>query len=466
MSQTTDQGSAPTLRFPPIDDINNLVDVKDWLKAMQNELETSHREMLRDDNKVFKTEIPDLNAQIAVAGGDFDVPLLEDTDFADSGSWEITWTKGNITYAGTTKSIVTTNAPTSGAGANEVVYVYFRPSDWGDSSTTITLRTGRASVSAAITLLAGDVIISHRVNGGTTFTSLIWPVIVGGFIQANTLNADSVIVSGTLTASTVIVSGSTTLANWRSSADLTKIDGGNIYTNSVTAAAIDVDNLFAVDITVTNKIHTAGKDTYSDTTAGWWLGLDGGTPKFVIGNATRFVRWTGTEVEVRGDIVADDITTGTLNIGSLTITGEGIDTANMVDAAIETEKVKDDAISQGLNNARTGDLSLTASFQDVCSITITPTTGKLLLIATMVLENTANNPQTITWKIDKDGSTPLITGDHRVGTGLENTWTMHYVVLVSTGISQTWRVKALTTAGAGNHKITVPTHFTILELKK
>ena len=66
--------------------------------------------------------------------------------------------------------------------------------------------------------------------------------------------------------------------------------------------------LGAIGGTITDLlIDTSGairsaKSAYSDTTAGWWLGIDSGTPKLNIGNASYSLKWTGTALEVLGSI--------------------------------------------------------------------------------------------------------------------------------------------------------------------
>jgi len=49
-----------------------------------------------------------------------------------------------------------------------------------------------------------------------------------------------------------------------------------------------------------------GKSSYADSAAGFWLGLDGGTPKFHIGNASKYMRWTGSALQIGGDVVGTD----------------------------------------------------------------------------------------------------------------------------------------------------------------
>lgn len=50
----------------------------------------------------------------------------------------------------------------------------------------------------------------------------------------------------------------------------------------------------------------SGKTSYADTTAGFWIGSDAGTPKINIGDATDFMKWTGSALEI----------TGSLNLGT------------------------------------------------------------------------------------------------------------------------------------------------------
>jgi hypothetical protein len=55
----------------------------------------------------------------------------------------------------------------------------------------------------------------------------------------------------------------------------------------------------------------AGKTTYASTTAGFYLGYDSTTYKFHIGDATNYLKWTGTDLTIVGHL-----TGGTISIGS------------------------------------------------------------------------------------------------------------------------------------------------------
>jgi hypothetical protein len=70
-------------------------------------------------------------------------------------------------------------------------------------------------------------------------------------------------------------------------------------------------NLGVVNIATSGNLNS-GKTSYSDTTAGFFLGNDSGVPRLAIGNATNSMQWTGTALNIVGSI------TGT---SSINITG-------------------------------------------------------------------------------------------------------------------------------------------------
>ena len=69
------------------------------------------------------------------------------------------------------------------------------------------------------------------------------------------------------------------------------------------------DNMTGVTLTSTGNIYSGTKATYGSTTEGWWIGFDSGTPKINIGSGTSRLRWTGTTLEVVGQITLSDGTT-------------------------------------------------------------------------------------------------------------------------------------------------------------
>ena len=90
----------------------------------------------------------------------------------------------------------------------------------------------------------------------------------------------------------------------------TTIDGGKITTNTVNANRLQSNSVLSNVIYVGNalitntsgKIYSAGKTDFGNTTAGFFLGYSSGNYKFDIGNNSQYLRWTGSALEVKGDV--------------------------------------------------------------------------------------------------------------------------------------------------------------------
>ena len=74
------------------------------------------------------------------------------------------------------------------------------------------------------------------------------------------------------------------------------------------------------DITLesTGFIRTSGKDNYADTTAGFFLGYDGGAYKLNIGDNVKYIKWDGAALTVKGLTSLDSLSTINANIGTIT----------------------------------------------------------------------------------------------------------------------------------------------------
>lgn len=93
-----------------------------------------------------------------------------------------------------------------------------------------------------------------------------------------------------------------------------QIGEGDIAANAVTASKIYVTDLAAInadmghitagDLTLDSNgyIKTVGKDSYVDTTAGFWLGYEAGAYKLNIGSSTEYLKWTGSALDIKGSI--------------------------------------------------------------------------------------------------------------------------------------------------------------------
>jgi hypothetical protein len=97
------------------------------------------------------------------------------------------------------------------------------------------------------------------------------------------------------------------------------IVNGAITADKITATGLDITSANGNNI-------RGGKANYAATTNGWWLGWDSSTAKFALGTVSEDgttgvgLRWTGSNLVVRGAINADDIIGGT-------ITGRTLQTA-------------------------------------------------------------------------------------------------------------------------------------------
>ena len=115
---------------------------------------------------------------------------------------------------------------------------------------------------------------------------------------------------------------------WSHASDTTKIDGGDIYTNTVTATQISVSQLDALTVNTgslnIDEVIKSGQTAYN-TGTGFWMEYNSGTPRFSIGDAsTNSLTWNGTTLSVAGAIDANSGTIGALTIdGKLSIGSSG-----------------------------------------------------------------------------------------------------------------------------------------------
>ena len=76
------------------------------------------------------------------------------------------------------------------------------------------------------------------------------------------------------------------------------------------------------------------KTGYSSNAAGFWLGNDGGTAKFNIGNSSSFLRWDGSALNIAGSIAATTGVIGGFTVGSNSlIAGSGTSRISLSTAA-------------------------------------------------------------------------------------------------------------------------------------
>lgn len=76
----------------------------------------------------------------------------------------------------------------------------------------------------------------------------------------------------------------------------------------------------------------SGQSAYAVGT-GFWLGFDGDTPKFSIGDNSKFLRWDGTTLSYRGVLNADDLGEGTIdadNVNVVNLKAENIEAGGTI----------------------------------------------------------------------------------------------------------------------------------------
>lgn len=158
----------------------------------------------------------------------------------------------------------------------------------------------------------GDVIIGdYASNKGAK-----WDKSAAIFAVKGTITVDSTSTIDGLVASTI--------SGWQHGSDATKIDGGDIYTGSVTATQITVTNLAAINadlgsitagnITIDSSGYIKGGQTAYNTGTGFFLGYDSTAYKLSIGDAsTNSLTWDGATMTIRGTLNADDLSAGTVS---------------------------------------------------------------------------------------------------------------------------------------------------------
>jgi len=121
------------------------------------------------------------------------------------------------------------------------------------------------SVEASATrIYTGSATSSSASVGISDYSSLVEEIIDGSLIINGTLSADA-ITSGEISSGTVKISNN-------------------------------------LEVAADGKIFTTGKDSYTDTDAGLFIGQDSSINKFYLGDANNYLKWNGTGLEIKGSI--------------------------------------------------------------------------------------------------------------------------------------------------------------------
>lgn len=180
-----------------------------------------------------------------------------------------------------------------------------------------------------------------------------------------TFSASTLTITGNVTANSLTANTAGSIAGWTLTAG--KLASGNVgmqpatypfYAGNATASSapfrVDTSgNLTATTVSLsggltignTGSIQTANKTSYADTDAGIWLGYDTSAYKLNIGNDTDYVKWTGTNLEIKGNITADSG-----SIGGLTVESDKMYLGDGEYANIDTPFYVDDTGQFSLND--------------------------------------------------------------------------------------------------------------------
>lgn len=212
----------------------------------------------------------------------------------------------------------TEQATITGLETGTTRYFWLRAVDWsgnaGDYTTSVSATTETAKtadfedlsiVSAKIADAAIDdakiaSLNAAKIIAGTTLSSSV--LVAGtslGTIQGQAANPASTINAGStqIDPGKILISGGTTLADWRSGSDATKINGGSISANSISANMLQIGSRGVVIDgiafnAIPNTLHwTSGTISYVDD-SGNAVGVSIGAGSAGWGSGTMYVYWS------------------------------------------------------------------------------------------------------------------------------------------------------------------------------
>jgi hypothetical protein len=158
-----------------------------------------------------------------------------------------------------------------------------------------------ANLSAA-KLTAGSIAVGEYIQSSNySAGSAGWRIHGDGNLEANSgtfrgaLSAATGTFAGSLSAATGEFSGSLSAATGTFAGSLSAATGtfsGELSASTVTSGAVTINSGGA--------IKSSGKDSASDTTAGFFLGWDTSAYQFAIGNSTQNMKWNGSTLSLTG----------------------------------------------------------------------------------------------------------------------------------------------------------------------
>lgn len=99
------------------------------------------------------------------------------------------------------------------------------------------------------------------------------------------------------------------------------VKAGNISVTDLSTIKNDMGAIVAGSLTVNTTGFVRGGQTAYGTGSGFWLGYDSTTYKFSIGNATKSLKWDGTDLIMTGDVLTSGKVISTNGTGTVLVNG-------------------------------------------------------------------------------------------------------------------------------------------------
>lgn len=87
------------------------------------------------------------------------------------------------------------------------------------------------------------------------------------------------------------------------------IEAGKMLVSQLSAITADMGAITAGTIDIQTTGYVRSGQTGFGVGTGWWLGIDGGVPKFSIGNATEYITWDGDFMRIAGNLILNSVFT-------------------------------------------------------------------------------------------------------------------------------------------------------------
>jgi hypothetical protein len=205
---------------------------------------------------------------------------------------------------------------------------------------TASITTG-TTTSIGTAVIADNAITTAKIDGGAVTNAKLDPNAVAANVFASGIQPIGIAATVPLsrTVDTIFVTADAKLYRWNGTAYIKTVDDGDItgmVVSKLTAGTINVaiTTTNILQLSTDGKIYTAGKTSAASTTAGVFLGHDGGSSyDFAVGDGTKSIVWDGS---------AGTFTITNVNLitsGQMKATGqttEGLETASIIAAPTAT----------------------------------------------------------------------------------------------------------------------------------